>query len=1203
MASRASGAGAAPETVSEAGCDNDDDDALLAHQHHQHHHAHDHHNHHRTVAAAELARPPPMARRSHSRSLSNPFPALFRSKRAVSASRDPFPDGGSTSTCSDDDNDINNNDAAPPLARSASPARRRRAASSSRPPPPPPADSRAVRRCCTCGHANAFVAGRKGFRCAKCTTMNDLAPAYPSLRPQGPACESVSPDVCISVEKTRRIIESCMLSFLHAQLDVLEPRPPLGRRRGVSESHLSSYSGPRAASNGAIRPLAASQPHHHPTNDDDPARTARQGTIPQPGSIPGAIKRKPLPSTAAVPSFSYAPQRPGQATDDARQSSRPQGRVFRALEEYLYTSLDGCDMLNNSFLAIGSRHPRAASEGSPIRKADVHCSQAPTSLQLDGKSFPLANIAENGNECSGNRPVRHKSTNGHQNPKPSTSQTGFVSSKSPHINWSELAEWYYLILHAGDSWNALWQRMKPAEPDALPKWEAVSLSRLEEMFSESQFRLRMVLLRATEKLLLRPRRPLERPEDTRFLLIILANPLLYPGSYSSWKLPRKLLVPPRANDSMVNGNSTAPTSEPSSSQKYSGINFNKVVESSDRRFVVMKRTIGLLSNLSSECHHLLISWFSRLSETHFRQLVDLIGSFVTYRLNRGKKRRPSKSQTLGENIEELVPTFSSANTVMPAQLHSALQRDNPSSKPPKTDHTTVVYSDDWQLKAAARVMSLLFQANTSTQRRRPEQQLSPDSSPNATHAMIPISTFYNMLLDYSDLIADFETWESRSGKFTFCQYSFFLSIWAKISILEHDARRQMEAKAREVFFDNILGRRGGSQYLVLKIRRECLVEDSLSRVSEVIGSSAGDIKKGLRIEFVGEEGVDAGGLRKEWFLLLVREVFDPLHGKVSSPYSNVRCRSANHQLAGLFLYDEDSQYCYFNPHCFESSEQFFLVGVVLGLAIYNSTILDVALPPFAYRKLLASARVADVPTLSIPSQPFRCTLEDLAEYRPALARGLRQLLEYDGDVEETFCRDFVVQVERYGETVEVPLCPGGEKRPVTNSNRREFVDLYVKYVLNKAVSRQFEPFKRGFFTICGGNALHLFRPEEIELLVRGSDQALDISSLRAVAKYDNWQVANPEKEPVVKWFWDFFSRISPRDQRKVLGFITGSDRIPAMGETSLGIRILCLGQDSERFPIARTCFNMLSLYRYRTRQKFESKLWRAVVESEGFGLK
>ena len=58
----------------------------------------------------------------------------------------------------------------------------------------------------------------------------------------------------------------------------------------------------------------------------------------------------------------------------------------------------------------------------------------------------------------------------------------------------------------------------------------------------------------------------------------------------------------------------------------------------------------------------------------------------------------------------------------------------------------------------------------------------------------------------------------------------------------------------------------------------------LRRISEVVGSRQGDIKKGLKIDFIGEEGVDAGGLRKEWFLLLIREVFDEAHGKYIAPF-------------------------------------------------------------------------------------------------------------------------------------------------------------------------------------------------------------------------------------------------------------------------------------------------------------------------------
>lgn len=162
----------------------------------------------------------------------------------------------------------------------------------------------------------------------------------------------------------------------------------------------------------------------------------------------------------------------------------------------------------------------------------------------------------------------------------------------------------------------------------------------------------------------------------------------------------------------------------------------------------------------------------------------------------------------------------------------------------------------------------------------------------------------------------------------------------------------------------------------------------------------------------------------------------------------------------------------------------------------------------------------------------------------------------------------------------------------------------MRYLLDSAVSRQFEPFKRGFFTVCSGNALSLFRPDEIELLVRGSDEPLDVSSLRAVAVFDGWSKERPaEDEMVIVWFWELFSTADAKDQRRLLRFITSSDRIPAMGAASLVIKLTCLGNDINRFPIARTCFNMLGLYRYPTKRVLETKLWRAVRESGGFGMK
>ena len=122
----------------------------------------------------------------------------------------------------------------------------------------------------------------------------------------------------------------------------------------------------------------------------------------------------------------------------------------------------------------------------------------------------------------------------------------------------------------------------------------------------------------------------------------------------------------------------------------------------------------------------------------------------------------------------------------------------------------------------------------------------------------------------------------------------------------------------------------------------------------------------------------------------------------------------------MFTWDEDSNYCWFNANSFETSDQYFLVGVVLGLAIYNSTILDIHLPLACYKKLLG----------------VHCGLDDLRLFKPAVAASLEKLLAYDGDdFEEVFCLDFVTEREGFGQVQTVDLVPGGSKKPVTKANR------------------------------------------------------------------------------------------------------------------------------------------------------------------------
>ena len=81
---------------------------------------------------------------------------------------------------------------------------------------------------------------------------------------------------------------------------------------------------------------------------------------------------------------------------------------------------------------------------------------------------------------------------------------------------------------------------------------------------------------------------------------------------------------------------------------------------------------------------------------------------------------------------------------------------------------------------------------------------------------------------------------------------------------------------------------------------------------------------------------------------------------------------------------------------------------------------------------------------------------------------------------------------------------------VSWSRATEFVDLLVDFILNKSIAHQFEAFSAGFNEVCSGNALSLLRGEELELTVRGSEEPLDVETLRSVTTlhgfYDDDQV-------------------------------------------------------------------------------------------------
>jgi len=254
-------------------------------------------------------------------------------------------------------------------------------------------------------------------------------------------------------------------------------------------------------------------------------------------------------------------------------------------------------------------------------------------------------------------------------------------------------------------------------------------------------------------------------------------------------------------------------------------------------------------------------------------------------------------------------------------------------------------------------------------------------------------------------------------------------------------------------------------------------------------------------------------------------------------------------------------------------------------------ILPVHFPLVIYKKLLR------IPT----------TFEDLKAAFPAISKGLQRLLEYDGyDMEDVMSTNFSIQQPTFGGSITVNLKPNGDNIPVNQSNREEFVKLYATYLLTGSIRQQFDAFRKGFARLCNSPALpRLFSPEDLELLICGNPK-LDFTQLESNTRYHGFNIPSGRKRPteaVVENFWSLVHQMDIEQKKKLLFFVTGSDRAPIKGLQELKFVIQSGGTNEETLPTSHTCFNTLILPNYRNAEDLKNKLLIAINNSQGFGLR
>ncbi|KAM6130610.1 putative E3 ubiquitin-protein ligase HERC4 isoform 2-T3 [Phoenicopterus ruber ruber] len=444
---------------------------------------------------------------------------------------------------------------------------------------------------------------------------------------------------------------------------------------------------------------------------------------------------------------------------------------------------------------------------------------------------------------------------------------------------------------------------------------------------------------------------------------------------------------------------------------------------------------------------------------------------------------------------------------------------------------------------------------------------------NERGQVIQYDRFYiHEIQDLIDIRNDYVNWVQQQVfgmltdiPVTICTYPFVFDAQAKTTLLQTDAVIQMQMAVDQAHRQNLSSLflpvfESVNPCLILMVRRDNIVGDAV----EVLRKTKNvDYKKPLKVIFVGEEAVDAGGVRKEFFLLIMRELLDPKYG--------------------MFRYYEESRLIWFSDKTFEDSDLFHLIGVVCGLAIYNFTIVDLHFPLALYKKLLNK----------------KPSLDDLKELMPVVGRGMQQLLDYpEDDIEEAFGLNFTITVENFGTTEIKELVPNGADIPVVKHNRQDFVDAYVDYIFNKSVASLFSAFHAGFHKVCGGKVLQLFQPSELQAMVIGNTN-YDWKELEKNTEYKGEYWAD---HPTIKIFWEVFHELSLEKKKQFLLFLTGSDRIPILGMKCLKLVIQPTGGGEGYLPVAHTCFNLLDLPKYTDKETLKSKLIQAIDHYEGFSL-
>ncbi|XP_076448930.1 NEDD4-like E3 ubiquitin-protein ligase WWP2 [Babylonia areolata] len=355
-------------------------------------------------------------------------------------------------------------------------------------------------------------------------------------------------------------------------------------------------------------------------------------------------------------------------------------------------------------------------------------------------------------------------------------------------------------------------------------------------------------------------------------------------------------------------------------------------------------------------------------------------------------------------------------------------------------------------------------------------------------------------------------------------------------------------------------------HVKINVSRENLFEDSFAQIMRL---QPFDLRRRLYIIFKGEEGLDYGGVAREWFFHLSHDVLNPMY-----------C---------LFEYASNSNYCLqINPASSVNPDHllyFRFIGRFIAMALYHGKFIDSGFTLPFYKRMLNK----------------KLTIKDLESIDPEYYQSLQWVKDNnieDCGLELFFCADFEV----LGKIEQHDLKPGGGDIRVTEENKEEYLNLMTQWRFTRGVEDQTKAFLEGFNEVVPLQWLQYFDERELELMLCGM-QEIDVDDWERNTIYRHYQRNTKQ----VVWFWKFVREIDNEKRTRLLQFVTGTCRLPVGGFAELmgsnGPQRFCIEKVGKEtwLPRSHTCFNRLDLPPYRSYDQLVEKLNMAIEETEGFG--